>query len=273
MADKYESFDHIIFNAVKQIRVGKQRADNVSIYEFIAKTCATNTTEQFIGERIDTLLEDKKLVNKKTSKGLQSLFLTDISQRPLTSEEPEESEELSAPIPITVETPITAPRIKDVSTAEVEDSLNAQFMALKSFVMNELFYIKNQIDEVKSTTKKSEINGGSDQRLLDALLGEVKYLREENENKNLIIKTLLENQKLIRHDDRKIPSQEIKINLPQEKKLENLNKHFPMENSFIYPKHFCKRNLITDANSNNFLSPNRFENLTQDEDNDVDHRS
>ena len=75
MADKYESFDHIIFNAVKQIRVGKQRADNVSIYEFIAKTCATNTTEQFIGERIDTLLEDKKLVNKKTSKVYNLYFL------------------------------------------------------------------------------------------------------------------------------------------------------------------------------------------------------
>ena len=102
-----------------------------------------------------------------------------------------------------------------------------------------------------------------DPRLIEILLDEIKYLREENENKNCIVKTLAENQKQINREDQKISSQEKIFNLSDKKN----NSQFPrVHNEFIYPKRPIKRHETKDKIIKNFLSPNRFEKLIDNDD-------
>ena len=58
--------------------------------------------------------------------------------------------------------------------------------ALKSFLMDQICDLKNQIESNNTETHKSD--------LVFSLREQIKLLKEENENKNFIVKSLLQNQ-------------------------------------------------------------------------------
>ena len=57
-------------------------------------------------------------------------------------------------------------------------------VALKSFLMEETYYLKNQIE--------SNNTGKHESHLVFSLREQIKFLKEENENKTFIIKSLLQ---------------------------------------------------------------------------------
>ena len=61
-------------------------------------------------------------------------------------------------------------------------NLTAEVMAIKNFIMDELYSLSRSIDRVR-TEQIDQTN----------FIGDVNKIREENSNKNEIIKTLLEN--------------------------------------------------------------------------------
>ena len=65
-------------------------------------------------------------------------------------------------------------------------NLTAEVMAIKNFIMDELYSLSRCIDRVR-TEQIDQTN----------FMGDVNKIREENSNKNKIIKTLLENQNTI----------------------------------------------------------------------------
>ena len=131
-------------------------------------------------------------------------------------------------------------------TKDNENMLNAQFMTLKSFVINEIDSLKMQSGATNYVNKVSESSKSScgDIDMINILSEQIKFLKEENENKNIIIKTLLENQKILIQDEK---------NAKNVKNIKNM-KQFPVEDEFIYPKRRNKEILNLNRVSNKFKS-------------------
>ena len=144
--------DIIIFQAIVSIREKKQRADNKTIFDYINKNSASNFTEEYIAERVETLMEDEKLSNKKTYRGMDSFYLTEISQSFIDSKQVE-------PEVIAVNTPLlqrTCGQVWDGDWGSTEETsetlrmLEAKFVALKSFMMNEIYELKEKIKQIST---------------------------------------------------------------------------------------------------------------------------
>ena len=71
-----KSIDLLIFDAIQQVRLCNKRPDSSAIFKEISKAHATNCTEEDIENRIEGLINEKKLVNNKTTAGLDSFFVT-----------------------------------------------------------------------------------------------------------------------------------------------------------------------------------------------------
>ena len=80
--------------------------------------------------------------------------------------------------------------------------------------------------------------------MINILSEQIIFLKQENENKNIIIKTLLENQKILIQDEK---------NAKNVKNIKNM-KQFPVEDEFIYPKRRNKEILNLNRVSNKFKS-------------------
>ena len=63
-----------ILHAIDQIRQRKKRPDTDSIYDFIARTCATNINKELIEVVIEELIAQNDIFNKKTAQGLDSFY-------------------------------------------------------------------------------------------------------------------------------------------------------------------------------------------------------
>ena len=63
-----------IFSAIKYIRGRKQRPDVDSIFKHTAKNEASNISKDFIEDSMTKLLKEGKVINKKTSEGLDSFY-------------------------------------------------------------------------------------------------------------------------------------------------------------------------------------------------------
>ena len=137
--------DFQIFTAINQIRFRKQREDSKAIFEYITNNSATNITYKFMEERINNLLVDKMLNNNKTHKDLDSFFLTDLSHELMDEILTVDIITDSSPIPFTLETP----KITEKTTKRSDDigkDLEAKFMSMKDFVMEEIYNLKSDID-------------------------------------------------------------------------------------------------------------------------------
>ena len=203
------------------------------------------------------MIEDDKLLNKRTAKDLDSFHLTEALQHILKKSIEPEVREIDTPVIIRHQVEFEDKQKSEGLTNCKDNELRAQFAALKSFVMSEIYDVKADIEKLS--------NPETDGRYVSqSLEREVMYLNEENKNKSLIIQTLLENQKLLLRDGTKNATQEHNFNL-LEKKAENVVTEIPKDMEFQIPKRTVKRNILNSINNNynknNFLSPNRYDNL------------
>ena len=97
-----------ILQAFDQIRQRQKRPDTDSIYDFIARTCATNINKELIGLAIEELIAQNVIFNKKTAQGLDSFDKLNEKEVPLPNASP--SIEISnAQPPITSDNEIVEP--------------------------------------------------------------------------------------------------------------------------------------------------------------------
>ena len=127
----------------KLSRLRNKRPDNSAIFKEISKAHVTDFTEEDIENRIEGLINEKKLVNNKATAGLDSFFVTSFGKETFTESDTE-------PIPITQQ----KPEVCQVST-QIEDSninprrissVEVRMAALKSSLMDEIYDLKNQIE-------------------------------------------------------------------------------------------------------------------------------
>ena len=125
----------IIFDAIQQVRLHSKREDSSAILKEISKARATNFTQEDIENRIEGLTNEKKLVNSKTTAGLDYFVVTSFMKGTFAETDTE-------PIPITQQTP----EVCKVST-QTEDrnidprrssSLEVLMAALKSSLMEKI---------------------------------------------------------------------------------------------------------------------------------------
>ena len=67
-------YEDKIFSTIKYIRDRKQRPDVDAIFEDIAKNEASNISKDFIEDSMTKLMKEGKVINKKTSEGLDSFY-------------------------------------------------------------------------------------------------------------------------------------------------------------------------------------------------------
>ena len=187
--------DVSIFAAIKQIRNNNNRADVPAILSVMTKNKEfENLTLNFIEERINTLIVDEMILNKQRS-GKDSYYVNEktLDNRPL--------------ILASLDTPILRKNMTrsnvfiESCTGNESDYINnnnnevlQEMQAMKLFFMEELYEVKNKIKSIDLLNeigeKKNNVN-----RLIQELLLDIEYLRGENNSKNFIIKTLLEDIK------------------------------------------------------------------------------
>ena len=68
----------MISDSIYKLREKKKRPDIDSIFDFLSKTVATNIDEDTLTNSISQLITQKVLVNKKTSNGYDSLYLSNL---------------------------------------------------------------------------------------------------------------------------------------------------------------------------------------------------
>ena len=68
----------MILDSIYKLREKKKRPDIDSIFDFLSKTVATNIDEDTLTNSISQLITQKILVNKKTSNGYDSLYLSNL---------------------------------------------------------------------------------------------------------------------------------------------------------------------------------------------------
>ena len=178
-----KSINLLIFDAIQQVRLYNKRPDSLAIFKEIPKAHATNCTEEDIENRIEGLINEKKLVNNKTTAGLDSFFVTSFVKETLTESDTE-------PIPIMQQTPEVCKVSTQTEDSNIDarhiSSLEVRMAALKSSLMDKIYDLKNQIESCNTGKPESD--------LVFSLREQIKLLKEENENKTFIIKSLLQNQ-------------------------------------------------------------------------------
>ena len=170
-----EAIDH-----TKTIRY--KRPDINAIFGYINKNTASNINKNVIENFILQPAKQKIIINKMTPAGCDSFSLNKKDNHEIVSEEIPKSPVISNKID-TPDCTSTEPVIE-----KEEDKLNhlrrrlskheAQFAALKSFIMDELLEVKNKIESLTSEESKNCCTNLKD---------EIKLLKEEI-SKNLIIK-------------------------------------------------------------------------------------
>ena len=178
-----ENYVNDIKTAIKSIRKKGRRPDKDSISEFILNNFATNVDQVFIESCIRSLIEGNILRNKPTSRG-NSYFI--VEEKPTEEEKQGREEDFTDEfdidkVAINFETPL----VKDISREGNMDEtlLAAEFLALKNFTMDQIQTLKMKVDGIEAVNKCHQ----------SRLEEEIRFLRDENASKNLIIKLLLEN--------------------------------------------------------------------------------
>ena len=232
----------IIFDAIQQVRIRSKRPDSSVIFKEISKTHATNFTQEDIENRIEGLTNEKKLVNSKTTAGLDYFVVTSFMNGTFAETDTE-------PIPITQQTPEVCKVSTQTEDSNIDprrsSSLEVRMAALKSSLMDEIYDLKNQIEFSNTGKHESDI--------VFSLREQIKLLKEENENKTFIIKSLLQNQNNLSNMGTNF--------FLQQRKLQSFDKNIaeeiPMDNCFSESKHstqvYSKEQLNEnpESNSNN----------------------
>ena len=152
------------------------KVDETSIYKFLDKILENaNPTKITINERLTSMSENNRFTNKLTNRK-NSYFVTN-------NESSELNEDIEKQLLTDIETP---PPIKD----PIADTLH-KLENLQNFLIHELL----DVGAGKKNVTCSKIPDLTESKLsnnIDLLEKQIKFLKEECQNKNLIINTLLE---------------------------------------------------------------------------------
>ena len=169
-----------ILDAIDQIRQTKKRPDTDSIYDFIARTCATNINRELIEVVIEELIAQNDVFNKKTAQGQDSFHKVNEKEVPLpnaspsieisntqspiisdneileaSEEEPRDFDKTSNTI-IDIQTPTLQKSLsyENLETPQDIRNIRLQFSVLKSHVMCELSSLNQKISSLSENLKK-----------------------------------------------------------------------------------------------------------------------
>ena len=199
-----------ILDAIDQIRQRKKRPDTDSIYDFIARTCATNINKELIEVVIEELIAQNDVFNKKTAQGQDSFYKVNEKEVPLPNASP--SIEISnTQSPITSDNEILEPSeeeprdfdktsntIIDIQTPTLQKSLShenlrtpqdirnirVQFSVLKSQVMCELSFLNHLINSLSENLEEAVNDMKVQDRNVDLLHKNIMVLQNELAQKN-----------------------------------------------------------------------------------------
>ena len=172
-----------IKTAVIAIKESKKRLDTKAIRQYLSNKLVSNIDEDYTGEILKELVTKKILVMKRKAKG-DSYEIVSESQSEtekavvLPDTDAELNNKRKTP---TKDTFSNVDPSLDSITKSISN-LTAEVMAIKNFIMYELYSLSRSIDRVR-TEQIDQTN----------FMGDVNKIREENSNKNEIIKTLVEN--------------------------------------------------------------------------------
>ena len=209
-----------ILAATDQICQRKKRPDTESIYDFIARTCATNINKELIEVVIEELIAQNDIFNKKTAQGRDSFYKLNEKQVPLPNASP--SIEISnTQTPITSGNEILEPSGKEprhfdktsntiigIQTPTLSKSLSyenlgrpqdirnirVQFSVLKSKVVCEFLFLNQKLSSLSEDPEKAVNDMKVQKRNVDLLHENIKILQNELAQKNEIIKSPMEVQ-------------------------------------------------------------------------------
>ena len=168
--------DDIITNAINTIRKNKKQPDETSIYEFLNKNLENaKLTKIAINERLTSMSNNNRITNKLTY-GKNSYFVTNKE-----SSEPKEDIEKQ------LLTDIEMPPPKKDPIADISDKLEN----LQNFFIHELSDVRAEIKSV-TCSKIPDLTENKLGNNIDLLEKRISFLKEECQNKNLIINILLE---------------------------------------------------------------------------------
>ena len=272
-----DNIDNQIFLNIFNIRKKNNRADLDSIYKEIVKSLDfEHVTKEFLDDRIHTLINDGKIINKinrnadsyyvnselidletlnlsNFSPDMQGITLTPTNSLSNTTENtPELNVNETPQLPKSGNFPNISNNSKSKCTGKLNiqeentdtENLRAEFIALKSFVIDQIYMFKKRSNE--------KDNGD----LIKSLFDQIEFLKQELKSKDTIIKMILENYNYnLNHK----PQPVTKIH----KQISNKN-----NDEFIVPKKTFKNKSLNEI-PELIYSPNHFDALrTQNNDND-----
>ena len=256
-----------IQSAIIDIRKTIKRPDSKAIFQYITSKYASNTTESDILNFLNKMVEQKIFINKPTIKGDSDFIVNrgneDLNNDTVTHERHAVGTNIDqTPTLINCNTPNKDCNTQPTGTQTDQDNLQddifnlkAEFLALKSFVMDELYGIKLSIDRVRTEqcdqTKYLEEN--------------TKNLWEEIATKNIIIEFLSENFNQNTNSSYNNKNKDIVTEIQENKNCEP-----PKDSSFKRPIDSINKRFnesLNTVNSNSIVSQNRFATLYNDESN------
>ena len=228
--------DDIIINAINTIRKNKKRPDETSIYEVLNKNLENpNLTKITINERLTSMSKNNHITNKLTN-GKNSYFVTNNE-----SSEPKEDVEKQLLTDIETSPPKKYP-IADISY-KLEN--------LQNFFIYEPSDVRAEIKSV-TCSKIPDLTENKLSNNIDLLKKQISFLKEECQNKNLIINILLE--------------QVFHTNTSKSINTDNPNKSTETvpDDCYEYPKKTAKRSKLKDQRKTSIETTNRFSILSPD---------
>ena len=256
-----------VLKAISELRTKKKRPDNNSICEYINKKLDANSKNEDISTIILSLLDENIITNKPTKQGLPSYFILNEEN---DNEEEEEKEDENSNDDFNFDllgTTSVDKSIKDNTDSRDESNvkcdqhnliskdvdeisflkqsilnINAEIMAIKNFVMDELYNFNKTLDRART-----------EQCGQTKFIKDMKNLSDENHTKTLIIKTLTENLNTINKKKFIANNQDLNKDQCQDSTINN---------SFKYPKRFAslpRKSNLTNAAEGISVSPNPFQ--------------
>ena len=199
-----------ILDAIDQIRQRKKRPDTDSIYDFIARSCATNINKELLEVVIEELIAENDIFNKKTAQGLDSFYKLNEKEFPSpnaspsieisntqlsfasdneilepSEEEPRDFDKTSNTI-IDIQTPTLQKSLsyENLGTPQDIRNIRVQFSVLKSHVMCELSSLNQKINLPSRNVEEAVSDMKVQNRNVGLFHENIKILQNELSQKN-----------------------------------------------------------------------------------------
>ena len=260
--ESLQLFKPKILNAIEIIRdKKKKRPDIDTMRDHIMKTEASSADKTLIEILVKELIKQNILINKKTTQGLDSFkILKNVDQTSQASPDqtlpdppqivnatktPDTKGKDTSPDSPLLLNNILTPDTKIKQTTSFSNSFQESFFSLKAELFELKISLKNEIGELRNSIR--DIKAKKDVHSEKA--NENKRLWDELENKNTIIKSLIDNFKQLADSISKSNTSVPLLQTPD----------FPENSNFILPKKYAHRETYDKSKPTNILSPNRYQ--------------